>query len=374
MADADPFPAKPAGAPAVTSPAVASSAAPPVTAADPEPGRSKWRWPVMLGVPLLVVAGALYWWFGNPGVVKTDNAYVKLDIISVAPEVAGKLIAVHVREGQQVKAGDVLFTVDPAPYQVAISQAEAQIAAAQANVTSLQAEVGASAADIAGARDDLALAEANYARGQALMERGFNTRADMDRARHAVASARDKLAAIEAEVVSKRAKLATGSAVPGVNPAIAAASAARARAQLDLRRTVLRAPADGTITQANRLQVGQMVFPGVGAVSLVVANSARIDANFKETDLAHMQVGQPVDIALDAYPDHALKGHVMAIGAGTGSEFSVLPAQNATGNWIKITQRVPVRIAIDGQLDSRQPGQRLIAGLSAVVKVHVGKP
>jgi len=249
---------------------------------------------------------------------------------------------------------------------VAISQADAQIAGAQANVTALQAEVGASTAEIAGARDDLKLAEANYSREKALMDRGFNTRARMDAAQHAVASARDNVIALQANVGKSQAKLANGSAVPGVNPAIAAAQASRAKAQLDLKRTVVRAPADGIVTQASRLQVGQMVFPGVPMISLVRAGSGRVDANFKETDLADMRVGQAADVELDAYPGLRLKGHVESIGAGTGSEFSVLPAQNATGNWVKVIQRVPVRIAIDSRSD-----RPLIAGLSAVVAVHV---
>jgi membrane fusion protein (multidrug efflux system) len=190
----------------------------------------------------------------------------------------------------------------------------------------------------------------------------------MDAAVHAVASARDHLAAVQADVARQQAKLATGSAVPGINPAIAAASATRAKAQLDLKRTVVRAPADGVITQSSRLQVGQMVFPGVPVISLVRAGSGRVDANFKETDLADMRVGQPAKITIDAYPGLVLKGHVESVGAGTGSEFSVLPAQNATGNWVKITQRVPVRIAIDSTSD-----RPLIAGLSAAVKVDVAK-
>lgn len=359
MADADPM----------TPVAERAIASPVEVAAEPTvPARSKWRLPLMLLVPALVIGGALWWWFGSPGIVETDNAYVKQDIVSVAGEVQGQIVAVNVRENQFVHAGDVLFTIDQSPYQVAIAQADAQIAEAQANVVALQAEVGATAADIAGARDDLRLAESTYAREKALMDKGFNTRARMDAAQHAVASARDHLAAVQADVARQQAKLATGSAVPGVNPAIAAASATRAKAQLDLKRTVVRAPADGVVTQASRLQVGQMVFPGVPVISLVRAGSGRVDANFKETDLADMRIGQPAKITLDAYPGLVLKGHVESVGAGTGSEFSVLPAQNATGNWVKITQRVPVRIAIDSRSD-----RPLIAGLSAVVKVDVGK-
>lgn len=334
---------------------------------DVQPKRSRWHLPLMLIVPLLIVVGALWFWFGNSGQVSTDNAYVKQDIVSIAGEVAGQVVSVKVAENQRVKAGDVLFTIDPAPYQVAIEQADAQIASAQARITALVSDVSANAADLAGARDDLVLAQSNYSREKALMDKGFNTRAQMDQVQHQVASARDRLASVQAQVGKAQAQLATGAQVPGVNPAVAAAQATRDKARLDLRRTVVRAPADGVVTQASRLQVGQMVFPGVPMVSIVRADATRIDANFKETELDRMRPGQPVDIRLDAYPSLKLKGHVESIGSGTGSEFSVLPAQNATGNWVKIIQRVPVRVAIDSK--SERP---LIAGLSAHVTVHVG--
>jgi len=321
----------------------------------------------MLSVPLLTVCAAIWYLFGSPGEVSTDNAYVKADVVSVAGEVTGLVTSVNVRENQRVKAGDVLYTVDPATFEVAIAQADAQIASAQAQVTALQSDVGANAADLAGARDDLALAQANYAREKALMDRGFNTRARLDVAQHAVASARDRLASIQAQVEKARAQLATGAQVPGVNPAIASARAQRSAAQLNLQRTVIRAPADGIVTQTGRLMVGQMAFPGVPMLSLVRDSTVRIDANFKETDLAHMRPGQRAQIWFDAYPGLKLAGHVESIGAGTGSEFSILPAQNATGNWVKITQRVPVRIAIDSK-----PDRPLIAGLSTTVTVHVG--
>ncbi len=353
MAEADPF--KPADA--VVTPSERRKVI----------GLKRLRLAAMLLIPALIVCGALFWWFGHPGEVSTDNAYVKQDIVSIAGEVNGLVVAVNVRENQQVKAGDVLFRIDPTSYGVAIRQADAQIANAQAHITALQADVGANAADLAGARDDLALAESQYAREKALLDRGFNTRARMDEAQHAVASARDRLASIGAEVEKAQAQLATGAQVPGLNPQVAAAQATRAKAALDLTRTVVRAPVSGRVTQVTRLQIGQMVFTGVPMLSIVREGGARVEANFKETDLAHMRPGQPADVKLDAYPDLKLKGHVDSIGAGTGSEFSVLPAQNATGNWVKVTQRVPVRIAIDTSSGDRP----LIAGLSANVTVHV---
>ncbi|MCW1383101.1 HlyD family secretion protein [Novosphingobium sp. KCTC 2891] len=355
MAEADPFPAN-------------QNAAQAAREHQSETRRKRVRLALMTVVPILIVGAGLWYWFGSPGEVETDNAYIKQDIVSVAGEVNGLIVAVSVRENQQVKAGDVLFTIDPSSFKVAMQQADAQIANAQARVTALQADVGANAADLAGARDELSLAQANYSREKALMERGFNTRARMDAANFAVASARDKLNALDAEVAKAQAQLATGAQVPGVNPAIAAAQATRAKAVLDLQRTVIRAPASGRVTQVNRLQIGQMVFAGVPMLSVVRDDGARVEANFKETDLDRMRAGQPAEIRLDAYPGLRLKGHVDSIGAGTGSEFSVLPAQNATGNWVKVIQRVPVRIAIDEKTD-----RPLIAGLSAAVSVHVGK-
>jgi len=356
MAEADPFSEPEAEAVAGTTKRARRSA------------RKRWRVVAMLVMPALFVIGGLTYWFGNPTEVSTDNAYVKQDIVTVAGEVTGLIVTANVRENQMVKAGDVLFTIDPAPYRVAVAQADAQIASAQANVTALQADVGANAADIAGARDDLVLAEANYAREKALMDKGFNTRAQMDVARHAVATARDRLGSVSASVAKAQAQLANGQQVPGVNPEIAAARATRAKAELDLARTVVRAPAAGRISQSTRLQTGQMVFPGVPMVSIVLSASARVDANFKETDIGRMRPGQPAEVRVDAYPGMVLKGHVESIGAGTGSESSVLPAQNATGNWVKITQRVPVRIAIDSA-----SGRPLLAGLSTQVTVDVGQ-
>ena len=362
MAEADPFP--PEG----------TTAASPDNAglrADTNPGKArsrKLRTILMIAGPVAIIAGGLWYWFGNQGTIETDNAYVKQDIVAVAGEVGGLITKVNVRENQQVKAGDVLFTIDPATFDATIRQADAQIATAQARVTALNADVAAKAADLAAANDDLALAQSNFSREKALMDKGFNTRARMDAAQHAVAVARDRIVSIRAEVAQAQAELANGPQVPGVNPAIAAAQANRAKATLDIARTVVRAPTDGVVTQVSRLQVGQMVFPGAPMVSIVRDGSARVEANFKETDLNHMRPGQRAEIEIDAYPGLKLQGHVESIGAGTGSEFSILPAQNATGNWVKVIQRVPVRIAIDSK--SERP---LIAGLSSDVTVHVGK-
>lgn len=329
------------------------------------PRRKLGKLALMISVPLLVVIGGGLYWLSMQGKVSTDNAYVKQDMVSVSAEVGGRIVEVDVKENQQVKAGDLLFRVDPTPYQIAISQADAAIASAQASQTALAHDSALSGADAAAARNNIAFAQSNFDRQAALWKRGFTTKADYDAAQHALNAAQDQLRLAEADSAQARAKLATGSAVPGVFPAIAAAQAQRASAVLNLQRTEVRAPLSGQVSQTDRLEPGQQIISGLPVVTIVGDHSSYVEANFKETDLADMRVGQPAVLTFDAYPGVKLKGHVASIGAGTGSSFSVLPAQNATGNWVKVTQRVPVRIAID-QTSSRQ----LIDGLSTNVTVY----
>jgi membrane fusion protein (multidrug efflux system) len=334
-----------------------------------EPHKRNWQRLILMGaVPLLVLLGGLVYWYSLQGKVSTDNAYVKLDKVSVSAEIGGKIVAVAVREDQQVKPGDLLFRIDPEPYALQLRQADASIAAAQANVSALANASALSGADLTAARENIAFARTNLSRQQALWERGFTTRAALDAAKHQVASAEAQLDQAVAKQREAGAKLATGAQVPGINPQIAAATAQRALAELQLRRTEVRAPIGGTIAQADRLLVGQEAIAGLPVLTIVARQGSYVEANFKETDLADMRVGQRAEVRFDAYPGVRLKGHVAAIGAGTGSEFSVLPAQNATGNWVKVTQRVPVRIVLD------EPSPReLIAGLSSKVTVYTAE-
>lgn len=339
-----------------------------VEAGRVEPGRAGGNWrrvALMAFVPLLIVGGAVAYYVSLRGTVATDNAYVQQDKVSVSAEVGGKIVAVAAREGQQVRVGDILFTVDSQPYRIQLAQADAAIASAQASATTLANAPELTGADIAAAREEIGFAQATYARQRALADRGFTTKADLEAAERQLMQARARLRLAQAQQAEARAKLSTGAQVPGVLPALAAARAQRRAAELNLARTVVRAPISGRITQADRLQPGQEIISGLPVVTIVDNEHSYVEANFKETDLAHMQAGQPARISFDAYPDVELNGHVASIGAGTGSEFSVLPAQNATGNWVKVTQRVPVRISIDQA--SPRP---LIAGISSHVTVY----
>ncbi len=331
-----------------------------------KPKRRWGRWIIMAIVPLALIAVGGYFWLTSGQSVSTDNAYVQQDRVSVAAEVGGRIIEVNVGANDMVKEGEILFRIDPAPFKIALAQANAAIAAAEVQVQALRTTAAGSSVDISAAREDIAFAQATFERQQALMQRGFTTKADFDAAQHAVEQARARLRQAQADAAESQSFAANARSMPGENPAIAAAKVQRDQAQLNLSRTIVRAPSSGRVAQADRLQIGQMMVSGLPALTIVADKKSWVEANFKETDLAEMKVGQKADLSFDAYPDIKLNGHVESIGAGTGSEFSVLPAQNATGNWVKVTQRVPVRIAIDEA--SPRP---LIAGLSSEVTVDI---
>jgi membrane fusion protein, multidrug efflux system len=323
-------------------------------------GMGSTRAILMLVVPAILLLLGGYWWLTGGTSVSTDDAQVKQDIVSVSPQVAGPVIEVLVRNGSQVKRGDLLFRIDPAPFKVALEQAQAQLASARLQTSVLQTQAGGTGADITGAAANLQIKRNALSRQSALLKQGFTTRSDYEDALNEVRTAETQLADARARAANAHAQIA-----PGEQPAIAQAQAAVDKARLDLSRTEIRAPTDGVIENADNLQVGQMAVTGVGVVSLVHSSSAWVEANFKEKDVGKMLPGQKAKIEVDAYPGQKFDAHVQSIGAGTGSEFSLLPAQNANGNWVKVTQRVPVRIAFDGH-----PAKPMIAGLSVNATVY----
>jgi membrane fusion protein (multidrug efflux system) len=328
---------------------------------ESDAGRKRWLRPLLMFiVPALLLLGGGYYWFAGEGSVSTDNAAVKQDIVSVSAQVNGPIVEVAVKNGDGVKRGDLLFRIDPAPFRVALEQAEAQLAAARLQTTQLRTQAAGTGADITGASANLEIKSNALSRQSALLKRGFTTRADYEDALNEVRTAETALADARARAANAHSALA-----PGEQPSIAQAQAAVDKARLDLSRTEVRAPMDGTIANADRLQVGQMAVTGVGMLSLVHDQAAWVEANFKEKDVGKMVPGQRATIEIDAYPGIDFKAHVQSVGAGTGSEFAIIPAQNANGNWVKVTQRVPVRISFDGH-----PSKPMIAGLSSTVTIY----
>lgn len=331
----------------------------------PSPKRRWLRPTLMLALPAALAVGGGYAYLTSGRYVSTDNAYVQQDKLSISPDVSGRIVQVAVRENQRVRTGELLFRIDPEPYRIALEQADAAVANARLQVAQLRSGVAASGANVTGARSEVAFSQEAFNRQAELLKRGFTTRARFQEAQNDLQEARAKLAAAQAEAERARVAVAGSAGRPiDQHPQVQAALAQRDKAALELARTEVRAPRDGIVSQTDRLQVGQVAASGLPVVSLVGGQGIWVEANYKETDLDHMRVGQPAEVELDAYPELEIKGHVASIGAGTGSEFSVLPAQNASGNWVKVVQRVPVRIAIDTRAD-----RPLLAGLSASVTV-----
>lgn len=334
-------------------------------AAEDLPARRGWIRPLlMFSVPAVLLAVGLFFWLASGRTVSTDNAQVMAHVVNVAPEISGRVTDVYVTENQRVKKGDLLYRIDPEPYRIALMQAEAALSTARLQISEMRSGYSSKVADIGAKVSDLELAKENFERQKELLSRGFTTRARFDEARAGLAAAESQSDVARADAETARAML--GRSGSGGHPQIEAAQAAVAKARLDLARTEIRAPIDGVVSQTDRLAPGTMAMQMLGNISIVGGGQPWIEANFKETQLAKIRPGQRAEVKIDAIPDRGFKAHVTGIGAGTGSEFSVLPAQNATGNWVKVTQRVPVRLSFD-----EIPDRRIVSGWSAHVTVQV---
>src|SRR5690348_5649142 len=250
-------------------------------------GKGALRTILMLIVPALLIIGGAYYWLTSGGSVGTDDAQVKQDIVSVSAQVTGPIQQVYVRNGAHVKKGDILFQIDPAPYQVALEQAQAQLANAQLQTTQLKTQAAGTGADITGSQANLAIKQNALSRQTALLKQGFTTRSAYDDALNDVKTAEQQLEDAKAKAANARAAIA-----PGEQPQIAQAQAAVDKARLDLSRTTVRAPMDGTVENADSLQVGQMAPEGLGLLSIVHSSTAWVEANFKEKDVGRMVPGQ----------------------------------------------------------------------------------
>jgi membrane fusion protein (multidrug efflux system) len=344
---------------------LSDKAAPAAEAAPAPKKRNTRRIVLMAAVPVLLAAVGGYFYFTGGRYQETDNAYVEQAKVALSADVAGRIAAVSVHENQAVKAGDVLFSIDPEPYRIALAQADAALATARVNVEQLKVAYGTASAQLSAAQSTLAIRQAAFDRKNALVENGTAADATLDDVKLALETAKNAVTSAEQQLASASAAL-TGNPEIATDdhPAVRTALAARDTAQRNLDKTTVTAPADGIVSQVASLNPGQFIATGTTIASLIETGDTWIEANFKETQLAALHEGMPVEVKIDAYPGVAFEGELQSIAAATGSEFALVPAQNATGNWVKVTQRVPVRIAV-----TPVDGKILRAGMSAVVAV-----
>jgi membrane fusion protein, multidrug efflux system len=319
---------------------------------------------ILFGVIIAAVAGAWYWHQGEQR-QKTDNAYINARIVQVSSLVMGQVVNVPIRENQYVHKGDILFELDRRPFEAALAENEGKLRQAEQGTRQDQSEVLAAQADTAQQRAALTNAEANLRRTTQLVKQNFMSRQAEDDAQARVNVAEAAVAAAKARVEKARAALTTKG---GTTPAVRVAEAEVEKARLDLEHAVMRAPEEGWITRFD-LTPGTVVTPGNPLFAIVVGHSFWVDANFKETELKGVVPGRPATIVVDMYPDHTFHGKVESLAGGTGAAFSLLPAQNANGNWVKVAQRVPVRISI-ADPDPRFP---LRVGATATVTVSIAQ-
>ncbi len=340
---------------------------------SPRPGRKLLRALLLLGVPLAVVAAGLHFYAQGGRHMETDNAYVKAHIVVVSAEVAGRVAEVAVRDNQVVEPGQLLFRIDAAPFEMALARANAQLANARTEVETLRAEHRVALADAVEAEERIRFLTVQLERQRRLREQGMVREDAYDEARHNLEAARARRTALQERVARVLAvlggdlKLSTDR-----HPRVLEARATLDTAALELARTRVHAPAAGTVSNL-KLQPGVNIGRGVAAFSLIQAGAPWIEANFKETQLAAVRVGQEARIVADAYPGVEWRARVSAIAPATGAEFALLPPQNATGNWIKVVQRVPVLLAIaaDAQPAADRPALR--AGMTVSVTIDTGR-
>ena len=353
--------------PAAAGPAQVAAPAAPLSPAARKPRRRALRVVLLVLGPLAVLVGASYAYLMTGRYVGTDNAYVKADVGIVSAQIAGPIVEVEAHENQVVAQGEVLFRIDDTAFRVNLDRADAQLGAIHDYVEGIRAQYRQALEQLELDRTNAAYEKRELDRLEALASRKLASEVDVDGARH-----KHEVAALEVVVSMRnidriRAQLGGDPDRPLTEQAaFLAAKSIRDAAMLDMEHTVVRAPFDGVASKVP--MVGHYAAPGAALMSVVSNGEMWVEANYKETDLTHVEVGQPVSIKLDTYPDREWRGRVQSISQATGAEFSVIPAQNATGNWVKVTQRIPVRIAIETRGDD--PALRV--GMSAEIEIDTG--
>ncbi len=325
------------------------------------------RFLLLVVLPLAALIGGVAFYLSGGRYVTTDDAYVGAQKVLITPDISGKIEKVVVREGQRVNQGDILFEIDPVPFQLALQQAQANLATAKTNYDTLKSNI-----QIYGQMGDLAqqgvdLKRRDVDRKTSLVKSTFGSQLDLDNSTTALVTASAQLELLKQQIATAKNQLLGNPDLPLEQfPPYAMTKAALDQAQRNLDHSVLRAPMNGTATQVDSIQLGRFVAAGTPVFSIIDTSKPWVDANPKESDFTYVAVGQPVTVDVDAFPDHVFKGTVGSLSPGTGAQFQILPPQNATGNFVKVVQRVPVRITFDA---NDKMVQKLKAGMSSYVSI-----
>ncbi len=352
---------------AAPSPQASAPAAPAITL-PPKKKRSLTRPFLFALLPVALVAGGYYYVIGGQ-IMETDNAYVQAASVGVSTDVAGTVIEINVHNNQEVRKGDVLYRLRPDTYKIALAGAQAQLGTVRNQVVTLQASYTMALAQIAQAKADIPFFEAQYKRQQDLQTSSAASKANFDSAKHDLDAANQKVLVAQSSAQAMLAQLGGDASQPvEQNPFYLQAQSAVDNAQRDLNDTIVKAPFDGIVTNVDNLQLGAYLQASQQAFNLVSTTNVWVDASPKETELTYVKPGQDVTIAVDTYPGVEWKGKVQTIAPSYSSSFSLLPAQNTTGNWVKVVQRIPMRVTIDPSPD--KPVLRV--GMSVEVSVDTG--
>jgi membrane fusion protein (multidrug efflux system) len=324
---------------------------------------------LLVVVPLVALVIALHWYARNARYAETDNAYVKAQVIPISAEVAGRVVEVAVKDQQKVARGALLFRLDPVPFQLAVARADAQLSVVRTEIETLRAEYRSARVEAEEQAERIPFLERQFDRQARMKEKGMSREDMYDEAQNNVQTAKKRLVALRERANRALAALDGKPDTPAEkHPRYLQALAMRDAAQLDLERTRVMAPAPGVVSNL-KLRPGEFVDHGAAKFSLVDDSPPWVEANYKETQLTDVREGQAATFTVDAYPGVEWRARVTTIGAATGAEFAVLPPQNATGNWVKVVQRIPVRIAIE-ETGERPP---LRAGMTVTVSVDTGR-
>jgi membrane fusion protein, multidrug efflux system len=306
------------------------------------------RFLLLVVLPLVALVAGLTFYLNGGRYVGTDDAYVGAQKVLITPDISGKIDKVVVKEGQQVNPGDVLFEIDPVPFRLALAQAKANLAQAKVTYDNLIADLKIYGQMAELAQQGMDLKKRDVERKSTLVKSNFGSQLDLDNASTALVTASAQYQLLQQKIATAKASLLGNPDLPLEEfPPYAQAQAALDQAQRNLDHTVMRAPIAGVATQVDQIQLGRFVTAGMAVFSVIDTSNPWVDANPKESDFTHVATGQTVTIEVDAFPDHVFKGTVGSLSPGTGAQFAILPPQNASGNFVKVVQRVPVRIYFD---------------------------